>query len=278
MYHFVLNWVYLTQSRRRLFDSDGSSFGATNRHYVVYKPLLVRRILQHSKNVVSNELILWNLLRKIFGADDQLRIEYDEAYKLLDSAINKNFLREEPVAVATHFTVRKLEEFGPVMLSFSPNLIDQNPWERSGNPCLPDRKNLVLSSEAIEVSLFPLIRNFVGHISVPTLMGTQFMKHHPTFLADIWDLDEAFNLLVVGIPKWLPISLITKSNRARVRLKNALAEFHMALDAAAGERSGISWGDMSDVSAVMKERGQIYRDYQFANADRGPLELGLLWA
>ena len=239
---------------------------------------MIKSVLQHRANVVSNELIIWNLLCKIFGADDQNRVGCAEAYKLLESSINYNFLREEPIVKAIQTTVHKLEQHGPTMLSFSLDLMDLNPWEKSGYPRLQKVQISAESLEVVEVSLFPLIRDFVGHVTVPTLMGAKFMEHHPTFLADMWDLDEAFNFLVIGIPTWLPVPLVRKSNRARTRLRYALSEFHMALDAAAGELSEVSWGDMNDVSAVMKERGQIYRNYKFASSDRGPLELGLLWA
>ena len=237
---------------------------------------MVKHVLQQPSRTVNNEAILWNLIIKIFGGDDRLRTAFGAAKKELDAAITRNFLREEPVAKATQVTVQKLQELGPVMMTFSLSAADQNLWERTASVSLPKGEtNQRSHSEAVEANLFPLIRNFVGHVSLPTLMGAPFIESYPTVLDDLWDLDDAFNLLVVGVPEWLPITVMKKAKAARTRLNNALAKFHMELDKeAAGEKTG----DLSDVSVVMKERSQAYRTYGIAAVDRGPLDLGLLWA
>lgn len=237
---------------------------------------MVKHVLQQPSRTVNNEAILWNLIIKIFGGNDRLRSAFSAAKKELDTAITRNFLREEPVAKATQVTVQRLQELAPVMMTFSFSAADQNLWERTASVSLPQGKtNPGSSPEIVEASLFPLIRNFVGHVSLPTLMGTRFMESYPTVLDDLWDLDDAFNLLVVGVPEWLPITVMKKAKVARTRLNDALAKFHVELDKeAAGEKTG----DLSDVSVVMKERSQAHRIYGIAAVDRGPLDLGLLWA
>ena len=238
---------------------------------------MVKHVLQQPSRTVNNEAILWNLIIKIFGGDDRLRSAFGAAKKELDTAITRNFLREEPVAKATQVTVQRLQELGPVMMTFSLSVADQNLWERTASISLPKGETDLgtRALEAVEASLFPLIRNFVGHVSLPTLMGARFVESYPTVLNDLWDLDDAFNLLVVGVPEWLPIPVMKKAKAARTRLNNALAQFHLELDR---EDAGAKTGDLSDVSVVMKERSQAHRAHGIGPIDRGPLDLGLLWA
>lgn len=65
-------------------------------------------------------------------------------------------------------------------------------------------------------------------ISMPSLMGEAFMEYYPTVLDDIWALDDAFNYLAIGLPRWFPIRRLTKAHLAHTRLNAALAELHIA--------------------------------------------------
>lgn len=110
-------------------------------------------------------------------------------------------------------------------------------------------------------------------------MGEAFMEYYPTVLDDIWALDDAFNYLAIGLPRWIPIRSVTKAHLARARLNAALGEIHNALDTlAAGGEPGPEWRDLSDVSPVMKERNSAWRAHGIAPKERGPGDLGIIWA
>lgn len=110
-------------------------------------------------------------------------------------------------------------------------------------------------------------------------MGEAFMEYHPTLLHDIWALDDALNYLAIGLPRWFPMRCVTKAHLARARLNAALGGFHVALDTlAAGGEPGPEWRDLSDVSSVMKERNAAWRAHGIAPEERGPGDLGILWA
>ena len=110
-------------------------------------------------------------------------------------------------------------------------------------------------------------------------MGEAFMVYYPTVLDDIWALDDGFNYLALGLPRWFPIRSVTKAHLARARLNAALLEIHKALDTlAAGGEPGPEWRDMSDVSPVMKDRNAAWRAHGIAPIERGPGDLGIVWA
>ena len=80
-------------------------------------------------------------------------------------------MREPFLSNAIAVTVRALEKRTPNLVSFAGSWVDQTMWERAAHA------QVVPSSvPTVEVSLFPLIRNFVGDLAGEVLMGRDFME------------------------------------------------------------------------------------------------------
>lgn len=158
----------------------------------------------------------------------------------------------------SHAIIRGIQEHGPNLVSFSDSIVDQNTWERAAAPInLTD--SITGDASSVEVNLFALIRNFVGNVALPSLVGTEFLENHPETLEDIQDLEEGFKYLVLGLPRWLPIPSLTKAHIARRRLLDAIRSLHRALDhIAVGNEPNQPWRDLSDVGAILKGRHAIW--------------------
>lgn len=167
----------------------------------------------------------------------------------------------------------------PSLLSFSDSVVDQNLWERDGYLLMNvDRQSGNQESLAVEASLFPLIRNFVGHVSVSSMMGAEFLEHYPNTLNILWDFDDGFKYMILGLPRWFPILSLPKAHIARLNLLNAFGTFHRALDqVTAGGHAEVPWRDMNDVSALMRDRSAVWQAHGLGTEVRGPCDLALIW-
>lgn len=132
----------------------------------------------------------WFLLVNVFGANkrhkqDHLRA-HEEAHASLDQLLlgPSDFLRT---------IVRGIQEQGPNLVSFSDSIVDQNPWERAATPIIQhDTGSITGDASSVEVSLFALIRTFVGNVALPSLFGREFLDYYPETLDDIQDLDGMY--------------------------------------------------------------------------------------
>ena len=155
-------------------------------------------------------------------------------------------------------TVRGIQEHGPNLVSFSGSIVDQNPWERAAT-AIVQTGSIAGDASSVEVSLFALIRTFVGNVVLPSLVGREFLEIYPEVLNDIQDLEGGFKYLVLGLPRWLPIPSLTKAHIARRRLLDAIDSLHEALDQlVAGLDPNMPWRDLSDVGAMLKGRHAIW--------------------
>jgi len=180
-------------------------------------------------------------------------------------------MREPTLTQILNPTIHGLEENIPSMITFLDSPIDQQPWERTSQA-------VVLSNEdpAIEINLMSLMRDMMGHVSVPALFGRAFMENFPNVLQDLYTMDYGLNWFLMGVPRWLPIPPATRAHLARRRVRQAVAAFHTAYDAVTNGKGDPAWGDMDDVSQALKMRNAIYRDNNFAPADRE--DISILWA
>lgn len=220
----------------------------------------------------------WSLLTNFFGADKRHEKEYLKAHA--DTSI---LLQNQLLKTSSHSPSRlnnrlrgRIQDCVPNLVSFSESLVDQNEWERPAYPLLKSKYG---HNTSVEVSLFALIRNFTGHVTLPTIVGSEFLEVYPSTLDDLWDLDGGFRYLTLGLPRFLGIPSLTRAHVARRRLLHAIHEFHDALDrTAAGHEPGQPWRDLSDVSGVMTERSAIWRNHSTSESVKGPYDLSLLWA
>ena len=85
------------------------------------------------------------------------------------------------------------------------------------------------------------------------------------------------NLLLLGLPGWLPG--LAESKKARSRVVMAVEEFEQALGAVAdGRDPGSKWNDMSDVSQIMIDRATGWRKGKASVRLSAVADTVLLWA
>lgn len=166
--------------------------------------------------------------------------------------------------------IRGIQGHTPELVSFSTSIVDQNIWERTASP--------IIHTSAVEINLFTLIKNFVGHVSLPSLVGTDFLEAYPTTLDDLWDLDGGFKWLILGVNRLLGIPSLTRAHIARRRLLHALHTFHAALDRVhAGHEPDEPFRQLSDVGRLLETSRWLWRSNSLRDVD-GLYDLSLLWA
>ena len=191
----------------------------------------------------------------------------------------KGMMREEFVVNALAATVAAVENNISTMISGAEGVIDMERWERTAQvEIAPSQSSSGKGSGwTAEANLFALIRDFVGDLTTPVLMGKDFAANYPHILSDLWAADTAFLPLMIGLPAWLPH--LAPAARARDRLVDAVKQHHIAyLKYVKGEDPGPQWGDMSDVSSLMRDRCLAW-DKEGASLDvaaRG--DAAVLWA
>lgn len=240
---------------------------------IISDPSMIGDLFELDSSVFDNGPFRWYALTNAFNADRRHKQPYLDAYKESIACLT-NGLRK-----ALQTTVEAMKRDVPNLVSFSESVVDQNPCERissaSNRFTVGDGS---AGSPAVEVGLFSLVQNFVGHLTLTSLVGSEFLEHYPSILDDLRDFDNGFEYLTLGAPRWFPIPSIAKAHFARQRLKNGINAFHKALDGiAAGGEPGYPWTDMGDVSAVMKERNAVWRAHGLTPGVKGACDLNLLW-
>ena len=214
----------------------------------------------------------WTLLRNVFSAEG---FGKDEHLYSNDQVCSANALLSRGTTNSsqiTQTTLHAIQQHAPNLLSFAERPIDQNSWEQNANPVLHN-------SSLVEISLFELISRVVAHVSLPTVVGTEFLEIHPTTVEDLWDLDGGFKWLRWGFSRLWGIPSLTRAHIARRRLLAALQSFHKAADAVSnGDEAKHPWREISDLSGLMKERRRIWKRFQTSPGVRAACDLNLLWA
>lgn len=206
-------------------------------------------LFQGNSTAISFDFLRWSLLAYVFGANKRHKAEHSRAHGDAHSCLL--VLMHSPSDIL-RATVQDLQSHAPNLVSFSDSIVDQNPWERAAGPII-HTGDITGDASTVEVSLFALIRTFVGSIALPSLVGKEFLENFPHILEDIHDLEEGFKYLVLGLPRWVPIPSLTKAHIARRRLLDAIDSLHGALDqAAADNEPNKPWRDLSDVGAIVK--------------------------
>lgn len=241
---------------------------------VVYTPKLVNALFQKPSTHANTALGNWLFLTRVFGANKKRKNTYlmsrNEAHAYATNDRLRNLLLSS--------ALKSMQEHVPNLVSFASSIVDQSFWERSGFPT--DISEASVSNgtpNAVEVNLFSLVRNFVGYITVSTLMGSELMDLYPRVLEDIWDLNNGFKYLLLGVPRWIPIPSLTRAHIARFNLLIGMKAFHQAIDRlATGSELDLPWRDVSDVSELMKETSSIWRFYAAPPDLKAPCDLSLL--
>ena len=241
---------------------------------MVWTPSLIDAAFNIDHASLNSTEPRWTLLREVFGADERGKDEYVHLYTNDQvSLANALLYGGKPKSYqTTQTTLHAIQQHAPNLLSFAERPIDQNPWEQNANPVLHN-------PSLVEISLFELISRFVAHVSLPTLIGTEFLEIHPTTVEDLWDLDGGFKWLRWGFSRLWGIPSLTRAHIARRRLLTALESFHKAADAVSnGDEAKQPWREISDLSDLMKERRRVWKRSQTSPGVRAACDLNLLWA
>jgi hypothetical protein len=246
-------------------------------HNLAHTPSLVRDIFSQRTAIETEETTLF-ILNRFFGTPRNFNKRLQELIKDLNQCVSKSLMREPGLGKMLTGTIAAMDEHIPNFVSFSSRPIDQNLWERESDAdVMRSLKDTGEVDLAVEANLFSLLRNFMGHLATPSLMGQDFMDNYPEVLQDIWDLDYGFLYLIAGIPRWVPIPTLGRALRAQNKLNRKIAEFHRAMDLAEGGGDpGSEWRDFSDVSDVIKGRHRVWRNSKTPPHLR--CDLAILWA
>ena len=139
------------------------------------------------------------------------------------------------------------------MISFIDTEIDLQPWEKHSN-------TQYVSESEVEIDLMSLLRDMLGHASIPGMFGQGLLEKYPTLLHDLYDMDEGMMFFLLGLPAWTPWPGVFKAHMARRRLWQALDDQQRSLDLLAdGEDVDYSWGEMDDVSEFILRRHEVFK-------------------
>lgn len=241
----------------------------TTTHNIITDPTLVKGVMQQKESSVQLFPIAWNICEKFFGLPKRSKATYVRIWKPLSSY--SNYLMKEPyLSKMLQGTIRALEENIPQMITFAEGEIDLQPWERWA-------KASYISGSETEIDLMSLMRDMMGHASVPGLFGHGLMEKYPDLLHDIYDMDSGFLYFLMGLPQWTPWPSVNRAHQARQRLWRALDDHQRALDATVdGKHVDSTWGDLDDVSEFIWKRNAMFRESGLEIKERG--DISILWA
>ena len=176
--------------------------------------------------------------------------------------------------------ITNLEEHGPNLVSFSDSIVDENPWERSSNPrTKSNERGLGGKVMSVEIDLFALIKNFLGHLTILSVMGPEFLELHPHFLEMLWNFDRGWRPMLLGCPRWLPFPGLLKAYIARRGLSQSVLSFHQAANSHTEDELPKQAGSVfGEASQLFKDRWHIWRAHATAEDVKVSADLSLLWA
>ncbi|KAM3071989.1 hypothetical protein ACMFMG_008455 [Clarireedia jacksonii] len=238
-------------------------------HNIISNPDLVKNVMQQKESDVSFIPVAWELSVKFFGLPKSSEKKYIEHWENLNKLFG--YLMKEPyLSRMLDNTTNNLEKLIPQMVSFVESPIDQQPWERYANA-------EYISSKEMEVDLMALVRDVMGHASVPSVFGRALLENCPHVLHDIYDLDDGMMYFMAGLPWWTPWPSVARAYFARSQAWDSMTKFHKALDASVdGKHVDPSWGDMDDISDFIMKRHEAFRNAGLAPEERA--DISIIWA
>lgn len=241
---------------------------------VVHTPMLIDALFQKSVTHMSPVLGNSFFLTRVFGANKKGK----NAYLRSRNEAHAHSINDRSRSLLLSSAVMSMQENVPNLVSFASGIVDQSFWERSGFPTgISEASAPNGRTNAVEVNLFSLVRNFVGYITVSSLMGSELMHLYPGVLEDIWNLNNGFKYLLLGVPRWVPIPPLNRARTARFNLLIGMKDFYQALDrSATGSEPDLPWRDVSDVSELMKGMNSIWQSNAAPLDVKAPCNLSLL--
>ena len=240
---------------------------------------LIQRIFHDHAASLSIASVRWYLLVNAFGASRWRQQAFLAAEEDAHGCL-KNFEKDSEISTSIQMFIEKIQEEAPNLVSHSESMVDENPWERAANPATtPGNRSPKGKPQTVEVDMFALVRNFVGHVTIPSLVGTAFLEVHPKFVEKLWSFESKWRYMLLGLPRWLPAPGLPKAYIARRELCYTMTSFHRAMDSnAAGETLEQGWNDLDDVTSLFKDRSAVWTAHKTPADLKASADLSLLWA
>lgn len=245
-------------------------------HNIIYAPGHVTALLNTKESSASNESVADTIGERVFGFPMKTEAEKYNNARAEISACYSHLLNEADLSEMVRGTAETTKHSIANLVSFSPSIVDQAYWERTAGVELTTDSD---GTQVVAANLVDLVRDFCAVASNASVIGPDFIRNYPDFLADLWIVDRAFLYLGAGLPRWTPIPLVTRAHIARRNIIQRMSIFEQAMDKqASGQDPGPEWRDLDEVGAVIKARTKVYRKHGMSLAARAAFDFGLLWA
>lgn len=109
------------------------------------------------------------------------------------------------------------------------------------------------------MNLQSIARDFGACIAIPLLYGGDFLTRNPGLPDDFWKFDnDAFPLLMIGMPTWAPQKMMKDGVAAPLRLLTAMDAPYRRIDQYQSSQPIDFDADVSDISNTALERNRLY--------------------
>ncbi|THW10696.1 cytochrome P450 [Aureobasidium pullulans] len=252
------------------------NLGSTT-HNIIFAPPMGSTLMNQKHSIANMDSVGKHVMTAVFGfPKSKASMErYDASLTGLNTCY-KHLTSEPYLGEMVQSTIDVTKRNIANLVTFSESTVDQVAWERTSNAETITKPQ---GEQVVEISMMPLIRDFIAASANPSLIGSDFVNNNPDFFQDLWDMDRGFKWLATGLPAWLPIPQVWKAKIARSRAFNAVRNFDEVMEKAAnGEDPGQDWQDLDNVGPVLTQRLKLYRQLNFNMDERAALDLCLLWA
>jgi hypothetical protein len=266
---------FVRSMRSRFTDGIFTLNFLGSRHNIMYTPGLAAALLAQKQSVANSEEVSRKMIHSIFGFPKGELGKYDAA--LADTmACYKHLLSEPSLGEMTKQTANRIKGNIKDLVTGNESLVDQAPWERSSDIHVTENK---AGERVVEANILTLIRDYAAVTTSITLLGSDYIANFPDIIDDVWTMDKGFMLLAAGLPRWLPIPVLTRAHIARKHILEKTDQFHIAMEKhSKGEDPGSKWSSLDDVGSLVKARMDVYHKFDFSIRARASFENSLMWA
>lgn len=243
-------------------------------HTIVHRPQLSKSLVNKPHSVADEQWIGQHLMMSNFGFRKSDMALFWKMFPDVHSQYK--YLYSEPsLSELVNATIKQLKSNIADLITFNTWPSDQMGWEQLAE-AEPVETAL---GQVMEADLMELIKNFVAKTAHPALFGTDFAENFPDLPELIWIFDEAFILLAMNFPSWVPLPKLRRAHLARRRMASYFHEYHEALEKHFnGEDPGARWQDLDNVSIMVKERTKTYREHGMPMEARAACDISIAWA
>ncbi|PWY88392.1 cytochrome P450 [Aspergillus heteromorphus CBS 117.55] len=219
-------------------------------HYMITTPSIVQQIFKQRATTLSNKPLIHRIARNGFRDEGTTAEQPDLNAKITDNL--HILMTESAILDASDRTAKAVGKSISLLTSFSSIRAKQTAWERGANPQVTN------NGKTIEADMFHLVTRWAYTCSTPAMFGQSFLKRFPDVMDDLFVFDGQFPFLLAGVPAIT--GKIVKAKAARDRCLDAMKEWFEALTAVEdGGKPRFGWGDMGDVSELMRIQHRTWR-------------------